>query len=208
MRLWGVLWFDMWQKRQKAIFIYQKSPKPGVLHTPCLFPGCPWAVTHCHTQLPALHRGADWSHQPGNLQVSPFLGSFLVSFIPHMDTIPSWDQAGPCYLSCANGRCSTNLLKFYLPFSFQGSALSLWVPLTATGNPNISPLPAELIFYFSQFPFSPEHCFYACPVCCSVDIIPLFDFQVHLVSRQGTGSFVLPSLLPCWINVPPAQVTF
>lgn len=49
----GILWFDMWQKRQEAnkAFLYiKKSPNPGVLHTPCLFLGCPWAEIFHHTQ--------------------------------------------------------------------------------------------------------------------------------------------------------------
>lgn len=141
----------MWQKVNEAFSYIKKSPNPGVLHTLCLFPGCPWAEIHCHTQLPALHRGADWSHHPGNLQVSPFSwGNFLVSFIPHIDTAPSWDRAVLCYLPCANGRCSSNPLKFCLPFFFPRQCLIHLGATHSHGKPQPFPLASFLSWFFTS----------------------------------------------------------
>lgn len=172
----GILWFDMWQKRQEVnkAFLYIKNPLIPVCYT---HPACSWAA---HGQRFIItHRGADRSHHPGNLWASPLPGEHSGVVYPTYG-YNSFLRSGYSLLSflcvcvCANGRCSSNPLKFCLPFSFPRQRLIRLGVAHSHGKPqplSFASFPSWF-FYSSQFPFSPEHWFYACPVCSSVEIIP------------------------------------
>lgn len=140
-------------------------------------PACSWAA---HGQRFIItHRGADRSHHPGNLWASPLPGEHSGVVYP-THGYNSFLRSGCSLLSflcvcvCANGRCSSNPLKFCLPFSFPRQRLIHLGVAHSHGKPQPLSFASFLswFFYSSQFPFSPEHWFYACPVCSSVEIIP------------------------------------
>lgn len=150
--------FVAWYVAEKAeikwgIFI-QKNPLILVCSThrarSQAIHGQRFVVTHSSLFCTQLQNGATIQ---GIFGYPLFLGSFLVSFIPHMDRIPSWDRAVPCYLPCANGRCSCNPLRFCLLFSFPRQC---FIHLGAAHS-HRKPQPFPLPDFWAVFLIS--HCF-------------------------------------------------